>query len=63
MAFRIVDGDAHLLESGEFILELADAHPDLVKLPAAGEGVGALIEGKRFPRSSGFGCGSTRRPA
>src|SRR5712691_11161859 len=54
---RIIDGDAHLLETGELILELAEAHPDKVKLPAAGEVVGALIEGKRFPQSSGRGCG------
>jgi predicted TIM-barrel fold metal-dependent hydrolase len=53
---RIIDGDAHLLETGEFLLELAEAHPDIVKLPSTGE-VGASIEGKRFPNSSGLGCG------
>ncbi len=57
MALRIIDADAHFLEGGDFILELAEAHPDKVKLPAAGEGLGALIEGKRYPTSSGPGCG------
>ncbi len=58
MALRIVDGDAHLLEGGEFVLELMQAHPHKVELPAAAGGVaGALIEGKRFPNSSGPGCG------
>ncbi len=46
---RIVDADAHLVEGGEFIVELAAAHPEKVRLPGAGEGVGALIEGKRYP--------------
>ena len=46
---RIVDADAHLVEGGEFIVELAAAHPEKVWLPGAGEGVGALIEGKRYP--------------
>jgi predicted TIM-barrel fold metal-dependent hydrolase len=55
---RIVDGDAHLLEGGEFIMELAAAHPDRVRLPDGSGGVaGAMIEGKRFPNSSGRGCG------
>jgi uncharacterized protein len=57
MSFRIVDGDAHLLEGGQFMLELAEARPDMVRLPEPGEGLGAIIEGKRFPRSSGPGCG------
>ena len=39
---RIVDADAHLVEGGEFIVELAAAHPEKVR-PGAGEGVGALI--------------------
>jgi hypothetical protein len=54
---RIVDGDAHLLETGEFILELAGAHPELVRLPSAGEPLGTTLEGKRFPNSFGPGCG------
>jgi len=54
---RIVDADAHLVEGGEFIVELAAAHPEKVRLPGAGEGIGALIEGKRYPTSSGRGCG------
>ena len=40
---RIVDADAHLVEGGEFIVEPAAAHPEKVRLPGAGEGVGALI--------------------
>ncbi len=58
MALRIVDGDAHLLEGAEFVLELMEAHPGKVTLPTAGgASAGALIEGKRFPNSSGPGCG------
>ena len=57
MALRIVDGDAHLLEGGQFIVELAEAHPDRVQLAAAGGPTGAVIEGKRFPNSTGPGCG------
>ncbi|HLK12902.1 MAG TPA: amidohydrolase family protein [Candidatus Binatia bacterium] len=58
MTPRIVDGDAHLLETGDFVLELAEAHPGTVKLPDPARGIaGALIEGKQFPRSEGRGCG------
>jgi hypothetical protein len=58
MALRIVDADAHLLEGGQFILELSTAYPDKVGLPDPGGGVaGALIDGKPFPNSSGRGCG------
>jgi predicted TIM-barrel fold metal-dependent hydrolase len=57
VSLRIVDADAHLLEGGEFVLELAAAHPEKVKLPPGGEGPGALIEGKRYPNSHGPGCG------
>lgn len=61
---RIIDADAHLLEGGQFILELSAAHPDKVRLPDAAGGVaGAVIEGKPFPNSSGRGCGSTPPPA
>jgi hypothetical protein len=54
MTIRIVDGDAHLVEGGDFIVELVEAHPSKVTL---GDQVGALIEGKRFPSSTGLGCG------
>ena len=55
---RIVDADAHLLEGGDFVLELLEAHPDTVALATEGGSPGgAIIEGKRFPRSSGPGCG------
>jgi uncharacterized protein len=55
---RIVDADAHLLEGGDFVLELMEAHPDKVEIATAGGALGgALIEGKRFPRSTGRGCG------
>jgi predicted TIM-barrel fold metal-dependent hydrolase len=57
MALRIIDADAHLLEGASFILELAEAHPDKIRLPAQGEPAGAFIEGKRYPTSSGRGCG------
>jgi predicted TIM-barrel fold metal-dependent hydrolase len=55
---RVIDADAHLLEGGDFVLELMEAHPDKVTLPSGGGAVaGALIEGKRFPQSSGRGRG------
>ena len=55
---RVVDGDAHLLETADFILELAEAHPGRVELPDPARGPGgARIEGKPFPRSTGRGCG------
>jgi predicted TIM-barrel fold metal-dependent hydrolase len=62
VALVVVDGDAHLLEGGEFILELVTAHPDKVELPDGGRGVaGARIEGKQFPNSTGRGCGVDAR--
>ena len=55
---RVVDGDAHLLETADFILELAEAHPGRVEMPDPARGPGgARIEGKPFPRSEGRGCG------
>src|SRR5881397_2767946 len=55
---RIVDADAHLVEGGEFIVELAAAHPEKVRLPGAGEGVGALIRLERDPRLPCTGAGA-----
>lgn len=57
MTLRIVDGDAHLLEGAEFIAELMEAHPDKVQFQSGGGISGATIEGKRFPNSTGKGCG------
>jgi uncharacterized protein len=57
MAARVVDADAHLLETGELLLELAEAHPGVVRLPSGSEDAAATIEGKRYPTSSGRGCG------
>jgi predicted TIM-barrel fold metal-dependent hydrolase len=57
MALRIVDGDAHLLEGAEFITELMEAHPDKLQFQSSGGISGATIEGKRFPNSTGNGCG------
>ena len=57
MTLRIVDGDAHLLEGAEFITELMEAHPDNVRFQTTGGISGATIEGKRFPNSTGKGCG------
>ena len=57
MTLRIVDGDAHLLEGAEFIIELMEAHPDKVQFQSTGGISGATIEGKRFPNSTGKGCG------
>jgi len=60
--FPVVDADAHLLEGAEFMLELLTAHPDKVELLPANGGVsGARIEGKRFPNSTGRGCGVDAR--
>jgi predicted TIM-barrel fold metal-dependent hydrolase len=61
MSLRIIDADAHLVEGGEFVLELAEAHPTKVELPSPGEGLGLLIEGKRYPTSTGRGCGVDAR--
>jgi hypothetical protein len=58
MTPAVIDADAHLLEGGEFVLELMEAHPERVQLASVAGGVGgARIEGKAFPRSSGPGCG------
>jgi hypothetical protein len=55
---RIVDGDAHVVEGGEFILDLMEAFPGKVSFPPSEGGVsGAVLEGRRYPQSSGRGAG------
>jgi predicted TIM-barrel fold metal-dependent hydrolase len=55
---QVVDGDAHVVEGGEFIIQLMEAFPDKLSFPPAGGEVrGALIEGRAYPNSSGPGAG------
>jgi hypothetical protein len=58
MASGVVDGDAHVVEGGDFVLGLMDAFPGKVAFPSLGGDVqGALIEGRLYPRSRGPGAG------
>lgn len=58
MRGAVVDGDAHVVEGGEFILQLMEAFPDKVSFPeSSGEVRGALLEGRPYPQSSGPGAG------
>ncbi len=58
MTVRVVDGDAHVVEGGDFVLDLMEAFPDKVTFPPlGGEVQGALLEGRPYPNSRGPGAG------
>lgn len=57
MALRVVDSDAHVVEGGEFMMQIMERFPDKVRFAQPGEGTALFIEGRAYPQSTGPGAG------